>query len=73
MVAIMKTSNNTNEINIARQAFIEMLSDECTSVTGVGVYAYLAPMDINHLFKDYLHQTLSIRIFVKRYVKNTII
>jgi len=64
----MKSLNN-NEINIVRGVFIETLSDEFTSQTGVGVYAYLAPMDINQLFKEYLHQSGTLRIFIKYYVK----
>ena len=71
MVA-MKSLNN-NEINIVRGVFIETLSDEFTSQTGVGVYAYLAPMDINQLFKEYLHQSGTLRIFIKYYVRKYII
>ena len=69
VVNSMKTLNNSNEINIVRAVFIETLSDEFTSKTGVGVYAYLAPMDINQLFKDYLHQNKTIRFFTKCCVK----
>jgi len=68
----MKSLNN-NEINIVRGVFIETLSDEFTSQTGVGVYAYLAPMDINQLFKEYLHQSGTLRIFIKYYVRKYII
>ena len=71
VVHSMKAFNN-NEINVVRSVFIETLSDEFTSKTGVGVYAYLAPMDINHLFKDYLHQSRSIRVFVKYCVRHTL-
>lgn len=68
----METQNITHAINIVRAVFIETLSDEFTSKTGVGVYAYLAPVDINLLFKEYLHQNSAIRIFVKRCVKTTL-
>jgi len=71
-VVVMKSLNN-NEINIVRGIFIDTLSDEFTSQTGVGVYAYLAPMDINQLFKEYLHQRGTLRIFIKYYVKQHII
>jgi len=71
-VVAMKSLNN-NEINIVRGVFIETLSDEFTSQTGVGVYAYLAPMDINQLFKEYLHQSGTLRIFIKYYVRKYII
>ena len=72
MVNSMNTINNSNEINIIRTIFIETLNDEFTSKTGVGVYVYLAPMDINQLFKDYLHQNKTIRFFAQRCVKNTL-
>lgn len=68
----MKTFNSSNEINIIRAIFIETLSDEFTSKTGVGVYAFLAPMDINQLFKDYLHQNRTIRFFARYCVKKHI-
>ena len=68
----MDSSSNSIEINIIRTIFIEALSDEFTSKTGVGVYAYLAPMDINQLFKDYLHQKRTIRIFARYCVKKHI-
>lgn len=68
----MKLSTN-NEINMVRGIFIETLSDEFTSKTGTGVYAYLAPMDINQLFKEYLHQSRTLRIFIKCYVKKHLI
>ena len=61
----MNTYNNSNKIKEARTLFIETLSDEFTSKTGVGAYAYLAYLDINQLFKDYLQQSKSIRNFVK--------
>ena len=68
----MKTLNNNNEINIIRKIFIETLNDEFTSKTGAGVYAYLAPMDINQLFKEYLHQSRIIKLFAQSCVKNTL-
>ncbi len=66
----MKTSSTMMEIKNARSAFIETLSNEFTSETGVGIYAYLAPMDINQLFKDYLQQSQTIKVFAKYCVKN---
>ncbi len=72
MVDSMSTFNNSNEINIIRSIFIETLNDEFNSKTGVGIYVYLAPMDINQLFKDYLHQNRTIRFFAERCVKKYI-
>ncbi len=66
----MKVLNQNDEINMVRAVFIETLSDEFTSKTGVGVYAYLAPMDINQLFKQYLHQSNPLRFFTKCIVRN---
>ncbi len=65
----MKSLNDNSEINKVRAIFIETLSDEFTSKTGVGVYAYLAPMDINLLFKEYLHQRGTLRLFTKGCVR----
>ena len=72
VVNSMNIINNSNEINIIRTIFIETLNDEFTSKTGVGVYVYLAPMDINQLFKDYLHQNRTIRFFAQCCVKKHI-
>lgn len=68
----METFENNDEINNARAAFTEILSDEFTSKTGVGVYAYLEPVEINLLYKQYLHQSKTIRAFVRVCVKNTL-
>lgn len=72
MVNAMKTISNNNEIDTVRAVFIESLSDEFTSKTGAGVYAHLAPVDINQLFKAYLHQNKTVRIFVKKCVSHTL-
>jgi len=68
----MKTLNISDEINIIRTIFIETLNEEFTSKTGVGVYVYLAPMHINQLFKNYLHQNRTIRFFAQSCVKKYI-
>ncbi len=66
----MKTSNsNDNDINIVRIVFIETLSDEFVQETGVGAYAYLGPADINRLFKEYLHQSKTLKRFSRYCVK----
>ena len=65
----MKTLNNNNDINQVRAIFIETLSGEFLLKTGFGVYAFLAPMDINHLFKEYLHQPQTLKIFSKSCVR----
>jgi len=72
-VVVMKTLNSSGEVNTVRAVFIEILSDEFTSKTGVGVYAYLAPMDVNKFFKEYLHQSVPIRKFAKQCVRITLI
>nr|WP_305907309.1 hypothetical protein [Methylomarinum sp. Ch1-1]MDP4520050.1 hypothetical protein [Methylomarinum sp. Ch1-1] len=50
----MKLLNQPEELSDARTAFIETLSDEFIATTGYGVYAYLNPLDINRLFRQYL-------------------
>ena len=72
VVNSMNTYNNSDEINIIRSIFIETLNDEFNSKTGVGIYVYLAPMDINQLFKNYLHQNRTIRFFAECCVKKYI-
>lgn len=57
----------------ARSAFIETLSAEFTAQTGVGVYVYLTPVDINQLFKDYLKHHEPIQIFIKKQVKSILV
>ena len=70
----MKASNNSSELSVARAVFIETLSDEFIATTGYGVYAYLNPMAINQLFKQYLQQqSTSLRKFVKTYVRNAVL
>lgn len=69
----MKALNNSTEMGVARSVFIETLSDEFIATTGYGVYAYLNPMAINQLFKQYLQQHgTSVRKFVKLYVRNSV-
>ena len=73
-VFVMKASNNSSELSVARAVFIETLSDEFIATTGYGVYAYLNPMAINQLFKQYLQQqSTSLRKFVKTYVRNAVL
>lgn len=64
----MNTHQN-NDINVARLAFIETLSDEFITNYGYGVYAFLSPPDINNLFNQYLKHGQSLRLFAKSYVK----
>ena len=74
----MKSIINNNEVNAIRAIlravtdvkyiFIETLSNEFTSKTGVAVYAYLAPMDIKQLFTDYLQQNKTVRDFLLGFV-----
>lgn len=66
----MKIRYETSTVIASRLAFIETLSAEFTARTGVGVYVYLTPMDINSLFKIYLSNRQTITIFVRQYVRN---
>ncbi len=70
----MKALNSSSETSVARAVFIETLSDEFMTTTGYGVYAYLNPIAINQLFKQYLQQqSTSLRKFVKTYVRNSVL
>jgi len=69
MVTQMKSLDNNSNINNVRAIFIETLSGEFLLKTGFGAYAFLAPTDINHLFKEYLHQPQTLKIFSKSCVR----
>ena len=66
----MNLYNQSTEIHLVRSTFIETLSDEFISTTGYGAYAYLNPLAIDKLFKQYLNHSTSIRDFVRNCVKN---
>lgn len=68
----MKPYTPPPEIDLARSAFIETLSDEFIATTGYGAYAYLNPIDIDRLFKQYLKHSASIRDFAKICVKSNL-
>lgn len=63
----------TEMTNQARSVFIEMLSAEFIAQTGVGVYAYLTPLAINSLFRQYLQHRESLRAFTKHYVRTVLV
>lgn len=66
----MKTNYESSAVEVSRLAFIETLSAEFTARTGVGVYVYLTPVDINSLFRIYLTHRETINIFVRQYVRH---
>ena len=66
----MKKIYESSAVDVTRLAFIETLSAEFTSRTGVGVYVYLTPVDVNNLFRIYLTNRKTISIFVREYVKH---
>lgn len=71
VVSKMKSTNQPQHVDLSRLAFIEILSAEFTSRTGVGVYVFLTPVAINTLFGHYLNNTeQTISIFVKEYVRH---
>ncbi|BCG64686.1 MAG: hypothetical protein methR_P2477 [Methyloprofundus sp.] len=70
VVIKMRTVAEYNTVEVSRLAFIETLSAEFTSRTGVGVYVFLTPVTINSLFRHYLMHSQSIAIFVKQYVRD---
>jgi len=70
MVNEMKTIPESSALADSRLEFIELLSGEFTARTGVGVYVYLTPVDINGLFKIYLSRSQTITIFIKQYVRS---
>ncbi|CCE24197.1 MULTISPECIES: hypothetical protein [Methylotuvimicrobium] len=55
-----------------QSTFIEMLSGEFISQTGIGVYAYLTPLAIDSLFQQYLQHKEPLRAFTKQLVKTVL-
>ncbi|RLA18872.1 MAG: hypothetical protein DRQ62_12800 [Gammaproteobacteria bacterium] len=66
----MKIVYEISGVEESRLTFIEILSAEFMSRTGVGVYVYLTPMDVNNLFRVYLTHSKTISIFVREYVRH---
>jgi hypothetical protein len=62
----------SNTINMTRNTFIDTLSDESISFTGHGIYAHISPMNIERLFNEFIHQSLSARIFAKQFLRTII-
>lgn len=54
---------------IVHAAFVDALSGEFIARTGRGVYVYLDPIDIHHLFKEYQRHSQPIRDYVRQVVK----
>ncbi len=63
------TAQNANTVDISWTVFIEILSDEFTAKTGVGVYAHITPIDIDHAYQQYLFLNAPMRKFVHDYVR----
>jgi len=70
VVKKMSAIYESSTVEVSRLAFIDTLTAEFTMRTGVGVYVYLTPVDINSLFGHYLKESQTIAIFVKQYVRN---
>ncbi|SHE22050.1 hypothetical protein [methanotrophic endosymbiont of Bathymodiolus puteoserpentis (Logatchev)] len=66
----MSAIYESSTVEASRLAFIDTLTAEFTMRTGVGVYVYLTPVDINSLFRRYLKERQTIAIFVRQYVRN---
>ncbi|MGY6274883.1 hypothetical protein [Methylomonas sp. MgM2] len=62
-------SSVRNEIKVVHAAFFDALSAEFIARTGRGAYVYLNPVDIQHMFKDYLKHSVPVRDYVKASVK----
>ena len=68
----MSTLKSSTNIVSTRSSFIEILSDESTSLTGYGIYAHLSPFCIEELFIKFTNQNLPARTFAKQYLKTII-
>ncbi len=66
----MSAIYESSAVEASRLAFIDTLTAEFTGRTGVGVYVYLTPVDINSLFGHYLKESQTIAIFVRQYVRD---
>ena len=70
----METFVDVNELHIARVIFFEMLSGEFIAMTGYGVYVYLSPVDIDHLFNKFLEHSvlMPVKTYTRQCVKNAV-
>ncbi len=64
------TAQNTQTADAPWTVFIEILSDEFTAKTGVGVYAHITPTDAAQAYRQYQQRNAPIRLFVREYVRS---
>jgi hypothetical protein len=62
-------TQHTNTVDGSWTVFIEILSDEFTAKTGVGVYAHITPMDLDQAYHQYQLRNAPMRQFARDYVR----
>lgn len=66
----MSTLNSiNNQSHHARFAFIEILSSEFFSKTGLGIYACYSPADVDQLYQEYCDIGMPMLAFAKQCIK----
>ncbi len=63
------TTQNTNSVDSSWTVFIEVLSDEFTAKTGVGVYAHITHGDVDQAYQQYQQRKAPMRVFAREYVR----
>ncbi len=58
-----------NTVESTWTVFIEILSDEFTEKTGVGVYAHITPIDVSEAYQQYQVNNAPMRLFAREYVR----
>jgi hypothetical protein len=66
----MNDKQHEKQTDSAWWTFMEVLSDEFIKQTGFGIYAYISPMDVHHIYHEFQQRQASIRSFAREYVRS---
>ncbi len=50
--------------------FIELVTSQFVSKTGVGIYVFLSPIEIHKIYNNYINSNVNIIEFTKDIIKN---
>ncbi len=64
------TTQHSNIVDSSWTVFIEILSDEFTAKTGVGVYAHITVGDVDQAYQQYQQRNTPMRLFAREYVRS---
>ncbi len=66
----MQTAEHERNNDSLWQQFIDALSDEFIKQTGVGIYAYITPADLDYVYEEFQQNQVSIHHFTHDYVRS---